>query len=147
MAVTSDKKTKRAQNNQFTEDPSSIEAIIYNRQTGARKSMVAGHHHIPIPTSSGFVTDASNAPVALPTKGTLLVVYNKSGTVQALTLGDSSAMAALAAGNTDSNGNLGIPCAPNAFTYINTFDRQWIKTDSNNLIVMIGQDDTEIRVG
>ena len=65
-----------------TNDPSSIQALTYNHQTGAQKNMEMGHHLIPIPTSSTtFTTDASVSAVALPSKGLTLAIYNNSGTL------------------------------------------------------------------
>ena len=53
-----------------TNDPSSIQALTYNHQTGAQKNMEMGRHLIPIPTSATtFTTDASASAVALPSKG------------------------------------------------------------------------------
>ncbi len=127
-----------------TNDPSSIQAITYNHQTGAQKNMEMGHHLIPVPTSSTtFTTDVSGAPVALPSKGLTLAIYNNSGTARAVTLGDST-VTALAIGATNASGNVGIPCLPNNWTYIATFDKTHIISNSSDLKVMIVSDSTII---
>jgi hypothetical protein len=127
-----------------TNDPSSIQALTYNHQTGAQKNMEMGHHLIPIPTSSTtFTTDASVSAVALPSKGLTLAIYNNSGTARAATLGDST-VTALGIGVTNASGLVGVPCAPNSWTYLATFDKTHVITNSSDLKVMIVADSTVI---
>lgn len=127
-----------------TNDPSSIQALTYNHQTGAQKNMEMGRHLIPIPTSATtFTTDASASAVALPSKGLTLAIYNNSGTARAVTLGDS-AVTALAIGVTNASGLVGVPCLPNDWTYLATFDKTHVITNSSDLKVMIVADSTVI---
>ena len=127
-----------------TIDPSSVQVITYNHQVGAQKNMEMGHHLIPIPTSpTTFITNISAGAVALPSKGLTLGVYNNSGIVQAVTIGDSATVA-LAVGATDATGRVGIPCLPNDWTWIATFDKTHAISNSANLVVMIVADSTKI---
>ena len=127
-----------------TNDPSSIQAVTYNHQVGAQKNMEMGHHLIPIPTApTTFTTDVSGTAVALPSKGITLAVYNNSSTAYSLTLGDSS-VTALAVGATNASGFVGVPCTPNNWTYIATFDKTHAISNSSNLKVMIVADSTVI---
>jgi hypothetical protein len=126
-----------------TNDPSSIQAVTYNHQTGAQKNMEMGRHLIPIPTSpTTFTTDVTSA-TALPSKGITLAIYNASSTAYAITLGDST-VTALGIGVTNASGNVGIPCTPNDWTYIATFDKTHVISNSSNLKVMIVADSTVI---
>lgn len=127
-----------------TNDPSSIQAVTYNHQVGAQKNMEMGHHLIPIPTApTTFTTDVSGAAVALPSKGITLAVYNNSSTAYAITLGDST-VTALAIGATNTSGFVGVPCTPNNWTYLATFDKTHAISNSSNLKVMIVADSTVI---
>jgi hypothetical protein len=127
-----------------TNDPSSIQAVTYNHQVGAQKNMEMGHHLIPIPTSATtFTADVSGSAVALPSKGITLAIYNNSSTAYAVTLGDS-AVTTLAIGVTNAAGSVGIPCTPNNWTYIATFDKTHVISNSSNLKVMIVADSTVI---
>lgn len=127
-----------------TNDPSSIQALTYNHQTGAQKNMEMGHHLIPIPTSATtFTTDASASALALPSKGLTLAVYNNSATARSITLGDST-VTALGIGATNASGLVGVPCTPNNWTYLATFDKTHVITNSSDLKVMIVADSTVI---
>lgn len=128
-------------------DPSSIELLTYNEKAGARKSLTVGPALIPVPTSSGFSTDASVAPLALPAAGTQLAIFNKSATTAfAATVGDSSMTAQAIGGiqTTASGTFVGVPVAPNSWLYLSSAQWTYIATNSNNLVVFIIDDDTYI---
>jgi hypothetical protein len=126
-------------------DPSSIANQMYNEQSGAQKNIEVGRHLAPLKIdATTFTTDASTAR-ALPKKGCNIAVYNNAGAVGAVTLGDAAGMAALAAGVCDASGNVGIPCAPNSWTYIACNDRQWVRTTASTLLVFIIEDDTSVK--
>ena len=124
-------------------DPSSIDSITYNYPSGGNKNMSVGPHLLPIPAGATWITDVSTV-TGLPAMGLNLAVYNKSGTVASLTIGNSPSLASLALGVVDASGNVGVACPPNAWTYLSTGANQWIISSSNNLVVYIIEDFTYI---
>lgn len=143
MAVEKPNKKFRQMEGRGVEDPVNIANINYNEASGGTKNMQVGPFLKPIKLGAGsYTTDATTARSVR--KGTALAIYNHSGTAQAITCGDSSAMAALAHGVTDANGNVGIPCLPHGWTYLNTYEKQFIRTNSSNLMVFIIEDETYI---
>lgn len=132
-----------------TLDPSAIASIQYNDAAGSQKVSEVGIHPLPFPfISGGALAYTTNLTTArpLPRIGMGLAVYNNSATVHAITLGESASApaAALAAGVTDAAGHVGIPCIPNAWTYIATGLHNWIVADSALLLVFIISDNTTI---
>lgn len=135
-------KPKRRNSYLGTVDPSSVATNTYNDAVGAQKNMDFGHHLLPIAAGGVYTTDATAAKAV--EKGKTLAIYNNSGTLESVTLGDTSGMAALAVGVTDVNGNVGIPCKANDWTYIATYDRQFVRTSSANLLVFVVKDETNV---
>jgi hypothetical protein len=143
MAITKTNKLIRNIRGPAVEDPSSIQALTYNEQTGAQKNMDMGHHLIPLKiNATTFTTDATTAR-AVP-MGKTLAIYNNTGSAGSITLGDTSAVALLAAGATDVNGNVGIPCKPNDWTYISVYDRQYVISSAATLLVFVVKDDSSV---
>lgn len=109
----------------------------------------AGSFTLASDVSTGFtfalVTAGSGGPLALPKKGANLAVYNKDTSVHSITLGEDNTTVPLAAGVTDSNGHVGIPCAAGEWTYLSCATQNWVITDSNKLLVFIIDDSTYIR--
>jgi hypothetical protein len=136
-------KFNRVIDNKFLQDPSQIKAIEYNPASGGQKSLAVGPRLLPIPVSGGYTTAANTAAVALPFLGANLAVYNNSGTVGSITIGGST-ITALAAGATDANGNVGVACPPNAWTYLSTSNNQYVFTSASTLYVYIMEDPTRI---
>jgi hypothetical protein len=143
MAVQPANKKIRQMKGQTHEDVLNAGALTFNRQSSGQKNMPVGPHLRPHKNSSGSFTTNFTAVQALKL-GTLLAVYNNSGTVQALTLSDDGAVAALAAGATNPGGDVGIACKPNDWTYISAYDKRFARADSANLFVYIVADDTYI---
>jgi|SRR5580698_5141550 hypothetical protein len=130
-------------------DPNAIENNTYNDAAGSRKVSEVRRHCLPFPyISGGSLAYTTNLTTArpLPKKGMGLAVYNNSGAVQSVTLGESatSPASALAAGVTDANGHVGVPCIPNAWTYIATGTKTWVVADSASLLVFLISDNSEI---
>lgn len=124
------------------QDQGSIDSTIYNKQAGAQKNAEVGRHLLPLNSSAtAFTTDATTAR-ALPSKGKNIAVYNNAGAVGAVTLGTDNTVAALAPGVTAADGSVGIPCAPNDWTYIACFDKQWIRSTAATLLVFVIADDS-----
>lgn len=132
------------------QDPSTLDNLQYNDAAGSKKVSEVGRHLLPIPIITlgalAYTTDASTAR-ALPNPGLCLAVYNNAGAVGSVTLGEDAASVAtaLAAGATDATGHVGVPCAPNAWTYIACGSQNWIKTTAATLLVFIIDDNTSIR--
>lgn len=136
-------KLQRSLKGPSTVDPSAICAITYNKFTGAQKNMEMGHHLLPIFTDGSYTTNVTTA-TAIPKRGVTLAVYNNSGSVGSITLGMDNTIAALAPGATDVDGNVGIACAPNSYTYIATYDKHFVRASAATLLVYIVADDTTI---
>lgn len=132
------------------QDPSAIENLQYNDAAGSKKVSEVGRHLHPIPYLLvgvlSYTTDAATARV-MPRKGVNVAVYNNAGAVGALTMGASAAevAVALAPGVTDASGHVGIPCPPNAWTYIALAEHNWIITTAATLLVFIIDDNSSIK--
>lgn len=123
-------------------DTHSIENQGYNERAGAQKNMEVGRELFPLDNGTGgYTTDASTAK-ALPKKGCNVAVYNNNTAVGAVTLGTDNTVVALASGVTDANGNVGIPCKPNDWTFIACWDKTWIKSTAATLLVFVIADDS-----
>jgi hypothetical protein len=123
-------------------DPSQIVNHSYNQAAGAVKVAEVGRHLVPLKSdATTYTTDATTAR-ALPSKGRNLAIYNNAGAVGAVSLGDDAAMAALGVGATDANGNVGIPCKPNDWTYVACNEKQFVRTSAVTLLVFLIEDDT-----
>jgi hypothetical protein len=143
MAVTKPDKKMRQMDGRDTTDPSNINNLTYNEASGGFKNLNIGPFLKPIRTgTNSYTTDATTARSVR--KGSIIAIYNNSGTLGAITCGDSASMTALAAGATDTNGNVGIPCPPNTWTYIATNDKQFIRTTAATLLTFIIEDETYI---
>jgi hypothetical protein len=131
-----------------TRDPSAIDNITYNERAGARKVTEVGKYLIPLNNGAGgFTTDASTVRV-LQAAGLNLAIYNNSGTVQAVTFGDST-MAPQAAGIVQTGANapfVGIPCTPNSWTYVASGIWQYVGTSNASLLVFVIDDPSYVVV-
>lgn len=126
-------------------DHSSIEAIAYNEASGAKKVAEVGRHLLPLPTpgtGTGYTTNVTTV-TSLPL-GVNLAVYNNAVAVGSITLGSASTVASLAPGVTDTAGNVGIACAPNAWTYIATADQHWVIASAATLLTYMIDDPSTI---
>lgn len=136
-------KINRVIDNAFLQDPYGIAAVEYNPASGGEKSLIVGPRLIPIQVASGYTTNVSSV-TALPYLGALLAIYNNSGTAGSVTTGKNNTITALAIGVTDSNGNVGVACPPNTYTYLSMGNNQWIISTASTLIVYIIEDPTKI---
>ena len=133
---------------QVVQDPSIIHNLEYNNAAGSKKVSEVGRHLIPLKYINAgvltYTTDASTAR-ALDNSGACLAIYNSSGSVETVTLGESSAVVSLAAGVTDAAGHVGIPCVSENWTYVACGNSNWVITSSNNLLVFVIDDDSSIQ--
>jgi hypothetical protein len=119
-------------------DTSSIE---YNPAAGAQKTLSVGPRLIPINIGlNSWTTNATTARYLQP--GTTLYVYNNAATAGTVNVGTSNAITSLALGVVDANGNVGIACAPNAYTPISMGLNQWIIASAATLFVYLVEDPT-----
>jgi hypothetical protein len=140
------KRNLNAGNN--AQDEAAIANFSYSQSMGGVKVGEVGKHLLPLPTptvGNGYTTNPSTA-YALPGAGKNLAVYNSSGTVAAITFGTDNTVTALAAGATDSSGRVGLPCAPNQFSYFASGYNNWVISGSSSLLVFIIDDQTSIQV-
>jgi hypothetical protein len=118
------------------------ESMEYNPAAGACKSLRVGPRLLPIPTGLGTWTTNVTTATALPNLGDTLYIYNNSGTAGSITVGQTAAVTAQAIGAVDANGNVGVACAPNAWTYLSMGINRWVVSNSANLVVYIVEDPT-----
>lgn len=129
-------------------DPSSIDAITYNEKAGARKVAEVGRALIPLGDGAGgFTTDASTRRI-LPSPGKNLAIYNNSGTVQAVSVGDVTVLAN-APGVVQISGTnqfVGVPVMPNGWLYLAAAQWSYVITTSATLLVFLIDDPTFIQM-
>jgi hypothetical protein len=132
-------------------DPSGIASMEFNPAAGSQKVSEVGRSLLPLKYIAGgttltYTTDASTARI-LDNPGTCLAVYNNSGSIGSITLGSgNSAPTVLAPGVTNVNGGVGIPCAPNSWTYIACSANNWVIASAATLLVFVVEDNTAIKV-
>jgi hypothetical protein len=140
-------KYNRVINNRFLQDPLQIEAAEYNPASGGKKSLTVGPRLIPIPViTAGAIAWTTNVTTVtgLPALGLNLAIYNNSGTAGSVTVGQAATVTSQAIGVVDANGNVGVACAPNSYTYLSMGYNQWIIASAATLIVYIIEDPTYI---
>lgn len=122
-------------------------AVEYNPQSGGQKSLIVGPRYIPIPIVAGgvpaYTTNVTTA-TGLPKLGLNLAIYNNAGAAGSVTVGQSAAVTSQAIGVSDANGNVGVACAPNAWTYLSMGNNQWIIASAATIIVYMMEDPTWI---
>lgn len=119
------------------------EDLKFNHASGADKVVSAGHHLKPIVASSSSFTTNATTKLCIG-KGVTLAIFNNSGTVVSVTLGDSSVVSQSAGAVQAGTDFVGIPLKPYEFTYLNTFDKDYVVTSSASALVYIVEDDTNI---
>jgi hypothetical protein len=128
-------------------DPSAIELLSWSEKAGSRKSSEVGRALIPLGNgAAGFTTDAST-PRILPSAGLNLAIYNNAGAVGAVTVGDNT-MTPQAPGAVQVSGTnvfVGVPCQPNAWTYLAAAQWNWVASTAATLLVFIIDDPTFIQ--
>lgn len=128
-------------------DPSIVDNLTYNERAGARKSTEVGRALIPLGDGAGgFTTNASTAPRILPSAGVNLAVYNNANAVGSVTVGDNSmtSQSPGAVQTTASGTFVGVPCQPNAWTYLAAGQWNWVAASAATLLVFIIDDPSYI---
>lgn len=119
------------------------EDLKFNQASGADKVIPAGHHLKPI--FIGLNTFTTNATAKLNVgKGITLAIFNNSAGVLSATIGDSTLVSQTVGAVQAGTDFVGIPLRPYTFTYLNTFDKDYVITSSANALVYIVEDDTNI---
>lgn len=139
-------KYRRAIDEAGNGSPYDADVIENNYQSGAKKVLTVGPHLIPIPTSSPtvFTTNVSGTPVGLPKLGLNLAIYNNAGAVGTVTIGNTPSITSQAIGASDTAGNVGCACPPNAWTYLSMGNNRWVISSAATLIVYLIEDSTFI---
>lgn len=141
-------KNSRNQDGNKVYDPASIANMEFSDLSGSKKVSEVGRHLVPLKfISVGVVTYTTDATTIrrLDNSGACLAVYNNSAGVLSVTLGEASTQSSLAAGATDATGHVGIPCAPNAWTYIACANSNWVISSSALLLVFLIDDNTSVK--
>lgn len=129
-------------NSPKTHDAAVTDSLKYNEQAGADKNVTVGPHLKPLrKTDMTYTTDASGG-MTVPA-GAQLAIYNSTGSVGAITVSPAVATA-LAPGVTDVNGNVGVPCPPNTWSYVSVWDRTFIQTTAATIMVFLINDDSTV---
>lgn len=136
-------KTQRVVDNAYVNSPHDVKSIEHNPASGGQKSLPVGPHLLPIQIAGGYTTDVSSAAKALPFIGANLAIYNNAGTVGTVTIGGAGVTSQLI-GVSDVNGNVGVACKPNDWTYLSMGYNQWIISSAATLFVYIIEDPTRI---
>jgi len=128
-----------------TQDLGALGNLTYSHAAGAVKTTTTGLALDPLLSGDGvtFTTNATSA-LALPAKGKSLAIYNNSSSLGSITFGTSSAVTVLAPGVTNATGQVGIPCLPNAWTYVSAYQYQWVIASASTLLVFLVSDSTSI---
>lgn len=129
-------------------DPASNSNNTYSDYSGGVKISDVGHRLIPIPTADGVGTTNASSAINVG-KGVSLAIYNNAGAAASVTTGPSSVTSlaigvSVAAATPQIAQSVGIPCKPNDWTYINTYDHTHVVTSAATLLVYIIQDDTAV---
>jgi hypothetical protein len=120
---------------------SGVDAInnTYCEQSGSLRASNVGHKLEPLFVGGVYTTNLSTATnVDL---GATLAIFNPTGSTGVVTFGDAT-VTLLAAGAVDSGGKgfVGIPLQPNSWTYLNSFEHNWVITTAGMLTYAINDD-------
>jgi hypothetical protein len=137
-------KIQRVINNQLLNGGQDAVAIEYNPASGGQKSLIVGPRLIPISTGLNTWTTNVTAATAIPYLGANLAIYNNAATAGTVTVGQNATVTSQAIGVSDAHGNVGVACAPNAYTYLSMGNNQWIIGSAATLFVYIIEDPTYI---
>lgn len=128
-------------------DPSGVDQYTYNEMAGARKTTEVGRALIPLGDGAGgFTTNAATAPRVLPSAGRNLAIYNNAGAVGSITVGDNT-MTSQAPGAVQISGTnafVGVPCPPNAWTYLAAAQWNYVAASAATLLVFLIDDPSYI---
>jgi hypothetical protein len=136
-------KNNRVVDTKQLQDGMSIEAVQNNPPSGGRKSLTVGPRLLPIPAPAGTWTVTPTTLTPLPKLGLNIAIYNNSGSVGTIVIG-GNAITTLTPGQIDSSGNVGVPCPPNAWSYLSMGYNQYVITSASTLLVYIMEDPTWI---
>jgi hypothetical protein len=125
--------------------PGDADVFTYSGPAGARKSTEVGRKLIPIPTpaaSPAWTTNIATAVAIQPGKN--IAVYNNANAMGSITFGSAGTVASLAAGAVDANGNVGLPCPPNSWSYFASGESNFMISSAATMLVFLIADDTYI---
>lgn len=129
------------------QDPDGIASAQYNYQSGGQKTLPVGPHLLAIPVvvtgTPTWTTDVSAAAVALPNLGMNIAVYNNSNVTGSFTIGGIG-ITSQAIGAFDANGNVGVACPPNAWTYLSMGNNRYVISSASTMITYLLDDSSKI---
>jgi len=138
---------KNVRNNQEQAlDQGTIANQAYNQAAGVHKVAEAGLKLKPFDLGTDPATHTTNASTIRKVgKGRTLALYNNSAAALAYTLTNDGALAAaLTIGDTNAAGDVGVPVPANSWHFTNSYDREYVLTNSADLLLFIVEDDTNI---
>lgn len=138
-------RSKRQIHSDAVVDSQFIESIGYNISSGGFKNTPIGPKLKPLSADGSTYTTNATTSIPLGLPGQNLAVYNNAGAVGSVTVSPLS-VASLAPGVTDSVGNVGVACPPNAWTYISLGDARWVIASAATLLVYLIEDDSYLTV-
>lgn len=125
-----------------TDDAGDTDSLEYSVAAGAKKVSDVGHHLRPI--QSGATTWTLSLATAVKVgAGKSLAIYNNSGTAGTVTFGDDNTVTSIAVGTVVVD-NAGVICAPNAWTYLNSYSHPWAISSGATLLCYLIEDTTYI---
>lgn len=137
-------KKKRTQNGNATRDAGLIHSLTYSEAAGSVKHSNVGNKLKPLQADDGIAWTTNATTIkALPSAGRNLAVYNNAGAVGSITFG-LAGQASLAPGVTDAQGNVGIACPPNAWTYLAAGEATHVIASAATLLVYLIDDETAL---
>lgn len=117
--------------------------LKFNQASGADKVIPAGHHLKPVFIGVGGYT--TNATTRLNVgKGVTLAIYNNSALVASATIGDATVVSQAPGAVQAGTPFVGVALSSQSFTYLNTYDKDYIVTSAATVLVYIVEDDTNI---
>lgn len=122
------------------------EDLKFNQASGADKVIPAGHHLKPMMTGASTYSTNATSRVNVG-KGATLAIFNNAATVASVTLGDSTVTSQVPGAVQAGKSFVGIPLRSYEFTYLNTFDKDYVIASASTVLVYIVEDDTNIMQG
>lgn len=125
-------------------DPSQISNLQYNEQSGAQKQVDVGPKLLPLDVGTATPTTNATTIKTLGGMGKNIAVYNNAGAVGSITFGVAG-QTSQAPGAVDlTTKAVGIPCPPNAWTYLSAGEATHVIASAATLLVFLIDDNTSI---
>lgn len=136
---------KRNVNGKQAADPALIANTQYNEKAGAQKQIDVGPKLLPLDYNKATPTTDASTIKSLPSAGRSIAVYNNAGAVGSITFGSDATQVSKAPGVVDTvTKSVGIPCAPNAWSYLSAGEATFVISSAATLLVFLIDDATSL---